>query len=113
MIQVTSNRETMENNFAKNSLMNDSDSDNPTSKIKDEVIDEDEPIKKKKSKNRTPEKKSEHPENLTLTADKMMKKELNLLHAPVNMNEEVPESVEKGSISRKSTKVSKTITVLN
>lgn len=86
--------------------MNDSDSDNPISKIKDEVIDEDKPIKKKKHKNKTPEKKVEDPENLTLTADKMMKKELNLLHAPVNMNVEVPETSGKGQISHKNKRVS-------
>lgn len=98
--------ETTENNVAKDSLMNDSDSDSPISKIKDEVIDEDEPIKKKKSKIKTPQKKPEHPENLTLTADKMMKKELNLLHGPVNINDEVPETSKKGQISHKTKKVS-------
>lgn len=103
---VKSNPEVSENNFAKKSLMNDSDSDNPISKINDEVIDEDAPIKKKKFKNKTPEKKPEHPENLTLTADKMMKKELNLLHGPVNMNVEVPETSGKGQIPHKSKKVS-------
>lgn len=86
--------------------MNDSDSDNPISKIKDEVIDEDEPIKKKKSKNKTPEKKPDNSENLSLTADKMMKKELNLLHGPVNMNDEVPETSGRGPSSHKSKRVS-------
>lgn len=86
--------------------MNDSDSDNPISKLKSEVISEDEPIKKKKSKNKTPEKKPEHSENLTLTADKMMKKELHLLHGPVNMNDEVPETSGKGQNTHKSKKVS-------
>ncbi|XP_026320814.1 uncharacterized protein LOC113230919 [Hyposmocoma kahamanoa] len=105
-MMVTTNQAASENNFAKNSLMNDSDSDNPISKIKDEVIDEDKPIKKKKHKNKTPEKKVEDPENLTLTADKMMKKELHLLHAPVNMNVEVPETSGKGQISHKSKKKS-------
>lgn len=105
-MQVKSNLEASENNFAKNSLMNDSDSDNPISKIKNEVIDEDEPIKKKKSKNKTPEKTPDNSENLTLTADKMMKKELNLLHGPVNLNNEVPETSGKVQIPHKSKKVS-------
>lgn len=87
--------------------MNDSDSDNPISKMKEEVIDENEPIKKRKSKNKTPEKKLELPDNLTLTADKMMKKELNLLHGPVNMNVELPETNgNKAQISHKSKRVS-------
>lgn len=85
--------------------MHDSDSDKQTLKIKEEVINEDEPIKKK-SNNKSPEKKSEHPENLTLTADKMMKKELNLLHAPDNIHDELAESIGKGRVTRNSKKVS-------
>ncbi|KAJ2948609.1 hypothetical protein O0L34_g7863 [Tuta absoluta] len=98
-------RHASDNYLAKDSLMNDSESDDNT-KIKEEPNDGTptegpKPRSKKKLKEKPGKEiqqpvKSEHPESLMLTADKMMKKDLNLLHAPVMLNNEALEKTDKG-----------------
>ncbi|KAI5636108.1 hypothetical protein NE865_11207 [Phthorimaea operculella] len=109
-------RHANENYLAKDSLMNDSDSDDNT-KIKEEPNDGTptegpRPRSKKKQKEKPvkeipPPVKSEHPESLMLTADKMMNKELNLLHAPVVLNNEGLGKTDKGPSPKSKSKRNK------
>ncbi|XP_035434914.2 uncharacterized protein LOC118265808 isoform X2 [Spodoptera frugiperda] len=75
-----------ENTLAKNLLMNDneSDSDDVTGKVKQEPVEEgyETRHRSKRKIESTVDK-----EDLMLTADKMMNKELTLLHAPVVVND--------------------------
>ncbi|XP_061721134.1 uncharacterized protein LOC133527946 isoform X2 [Cydia pomonella] len=94
-----------ENNMAKNLLMNDDDDEDDTPlshrKIKNEV-DGDATFKKKRPgpKSKTVDIKQEHPDSLMLTADKMMNKELTLLHAPVVLDNENAKTPVKGPLTR-------------
>nr|XP_049700819.1 uncharacterized protein LOC110378333 isoform X3 [Helicoverpa armigera] len=90
-----------ENTLAKNLLMddNDSDSDAPI-KVKQEVSDESLGPKSKSARSKKKEAAAV-PESgdLMLTADKMMNKELSLLHAPVVVDD-VNETPSKGPVTR-------------
>lgn len=73
---------------------NDSDADESgVPKIKDEPLDDDgKPDKSKHKKSKSKTKVVEQaPGPVMLTADKMMNKELNLLHAPINLDDTVDE----------------------
>ncbi|XP_023939975.2 uncharacterized protein LOC112047188 [Bicyclus anynana] len=88
-----------ENCLAKDFLMNednDSDSEKPEGASKKQAIkndDEETAIKKSKrsSKSKTDDAQVKPSEELMLTADKVMNKELALLHAPVELDSELPE----------------------
>ncbi|XP_031765799.2 uncharacterized protein LOC113521958 isoform X2 [Galleria mellonella] len=95
----------IENNLAKNSLMNDKDSESDTEKkvrIKIEP-DYDKQLKERKVSTRSKSKQEtvENPESLMLTADKMMNKELTILHAPVVLAEkDAPDTSVRRPVTR-------------
>ncbi|CAH1640165.1 unnamed protein product [Spodoptera littoralis] len=89
-----------DNTLAKNLLMNDneSDSDDVTRKVKQEPAEG-----RYETRHRTSKKKMEitvDKEDLMLTADKMMNKELTLLHAPVVVTDDVNSTPIKGPVTR-------------
>lgn len=106
-----------ENNIAKDSLMdeNESDSDGGTKKIKEEAKDSnqvEEPQYRPGPKSKTKMSKTKvdtlsSSESLMLTADKMMNKELTLLHAPIVMKEEAKEVTPKEPSPKDETKPKK------
>ncbi|KAH9633214.1 hypothetical protein HF086_017769 [Spodoptera exigua] len=96
-----------ENTLAKNLLMNEneSDSDDNHGKIKQEPAEGEEETNEKgyKTRSRGNKKKDEvtdDKEELMLTADKMMNKELKLLHAPVVISEDVNSTPTEGTVTR-------------
>lgn len=86
--------------------MNDNESDADelgVSKIKEEPLDDDskpEKTKLKKSKSKNKVIVQVPPGPVMLTADKMMNKELNLLHAPINLDNTVEPTPSKGRTSK-------------
>lgn len=85
-----------ENNLAKNLLMDEHDSDSDGAdgkKIKQELKEVDDKVTKTRPgpKSKTKFDKIDS-ESLMLTADKMMNKELTLLHAPIVLQDDVMEA---------------------
>ncbi|XP_028163284.1 uncharacterized protein LOC114354895 isoform X2 [Ostrinia furnacalis] len=103
---------TSDNHLAKSSLMDDEDSDGNESgipKIKGEPLDEHDKLessKSKKSKSKTKAGEEVPTGPVMLTADKMMNKELNLLHAPINLDNNVEPAPSKSRPSRNKQKSS-------
>lgn len=95
-----------ENVLAKNSLMDDHDSEeeNGTKKVKEEPTDNNVmpgPKSKKPNILRSSKMGSKVEKDLMLTADKMMNKELTMLHAPVVLTEnKIDIKVEEGTSSK-------------
>lgn len=96
-----------ENCIAKNSLMNDDDDTDSRTNQKSPIKQEPDVkthVERKKPrigpKSKLLEAKLEHPDSLMLTADKMMNKELNLLHAPVVLKDENDKTLPKGPSTR-------------
>lgn len=83
-----------ENNMAKDLLMDDHDSDSDGAggkKIKQELSDiyDKEETTRPGPKSKTKNNKMDSADSLMLTADKMMNKELKLLHAPILLQDDV------------------------
>ncbi|RVE51422.1 hypothetical protein evm_003977 [Chilo suppressalis] len=100
-------RNATENSLAKSSLMDDNDSEDESNvKIKkeltEEAANESKLIKKSKPGPKSKCKPAEpiDSESMMLTADKMMNRELNLLHAPIVLDEEPQKTQSKGPVTR-------------
>ncbi|XP_075981461.1 uncharacterized protein LOC142980064 isoform X2 [Anticarsia gemmatalis] len=93
-----------ENKLAKDLLMNDNESDEEAGgrTIKEEPGEENK--RTRSSKKIAVKTEPEDPSGLMLTADKMMNKELTLLHAPVVLDDKVQDSTSKGPAAKQSKK---------
>lgn len=85
--------------MAKKLLMSDNNSDDEETLIKQELVDNEAKESKVNSKTKKPMVKIDDSKDLMLTADKMMNKELNLLHAPV-LSDEAKETLSNGPVTR-------------
>lgn len=109
-----------ENNLAKNLLMDDHESDSDGAggkKIKEEPKDPDDQVDKPKRpgpKSKTKVDNKLEPESLMLTADKMMNKELTLLHAPIVLQDaaDTKETIVKQPSAKEESKPSKVCIVI-
>lgn len=88
----------VENNIAKDSLMNDSGDEDKTECIEEEPEHISVPKRPGPKSKTVPESKAE--KSIMLTADKVMNKELNLLNTPAVIQEEPIATTRKGPVTR-------------
>lgn len=82
---------------------NDSDSEGSPANVKQESMDDNKEAKTSKPSSKPKKKEDvvvEDGEDLMLTADKMMNKELTLLHAPIVLTDDIKHTPVKGPVTR-------------